>query len=167
VVSGCGRYKLPNSNLPYHLRLNICHCLALGSSPFQGTREWRQIQPGGSLIPTEFWTSVREQLRIHDLLTHPFYRAWKAGKLTRPEIGFYGRQYLHHVAAFPTYLTALHCRLPYGEGRKAILESAADRAAQIRPRRRSALGSAPAGRSLQRPGPPCNVSGGSRCFLCL
>lgn len=73
-----------------------------------------------------FWTRVQDELRQYDLLTHPFYQAWSAGELTEDELGFYGRQYLNHVAAFPTYLTALHARLPEGETRKAVLRNAAD-----------------------------------------
>ena len=78
------------------------------------------------MIQTEFWTRIRYEIQRYDLLTHPFYRAWTAGQLTPKEIGFYGIQYLHHIAAFPTYLTALHCRLPDGEKRRAILWNAAD-----------------------------------------
>ena len=74
----------------------------------------------------EFWKRVDEEIRRFDLLTHPFYQAWSAGELTQQELGFYGRQYLHHVAAFPAYLTALHARLPEGETRKAVLRNAAD-----------------------------------------
>lgn len=75
---------------------------------------------------TDLWMRVREEIHKYDLLVHPFYRAWTARELTRKEIGFYAAQYLHHVAAFPTYLTALHCRLPDGEVRRAILWNAAD-----------------------------------------
>ena len=81
----------------------------------------------------EFWTAVQKTLQSYDLLTHPFYRAWTAGQLTRSEIAFYGRQYLHHVAAFPTYLTALHCRLEEGGLRRAILVTAADEEVKDRP----------------------------------
>jgi pyrroloquinoline-quinone synthase len=81
----------------------------------------------------DFWTRVREELRKYDLLNHPFYQAWTSGRLTRPEIGYYGWQYLHHVAAFPTYLTALHCRLPEGETRRAVLANAAEEEAHDRP----------------------------------
>lgn len=48
------------------------------------------------------------------------------GKLTLRELAFYGWQYLHHVAAFPTYLTALHARLPEGATRRAVLQNAVD-----------------------------------------
>jgi pyrroloquinoline-quinone synthase len=70
------------------------------------------------------WSEVEEILVRHDLLTHPFYKAWSAGELTRDQLAFYGEQYLAHVAAFPTYLTALHARLPEGETRRAVLTNA-------------------------------------------
>lgn len=74
----------------------------------------------------EFWTRAAEELRQYDLLKHPFYQAWSAGDLTPAELGFYGRQYLEHVAEFPAYLTALHSRLPEGRTRSAVLRNAAE-----------------------------------------
>ncbi len=79
-----------------------------------------------SMLLDDFWTRLRDAVRRYDLLDHAFYRAWTAGQLTRSQIGFYGRQYLHHVAAFPTYLTALHSRLAEGETRRAVLTTAAE-----------------------------------------
>jgi pyrroloquinoline-quinone synthase len=81
----------------------------------------------------EFWTRAAEELRTYDLLKHPFYQAWSAGELTSAELGFYGRQYLEHVAAFPTYLTALHSRLPEGRTRSAVLRNAAEEEVKGRP----------------------------------
>lgn len=78
------------------------------------------------MTQNDFWKQVKEEIRKCDLLTHPFYRAWTEGQLTRADLGFYGRQYLHHVSAFPTYLTALHTRLPEGLTRSAILRNAAE-----------------------------------------
>jgi pyrroloquinoline-quinone synthase len=72
----------------------------------------------------DFWTTVHDVLRTYDLLAHPFYEAWTQGELTPEDLAFYGRQYLHHVSAFPTYLTALHCRLPDTAMRRAILNNA-------------------------------------------
>jgi pyrroloquinoline-quinone synthase len=72
----------------------------------------------------DFWTSAEAELRVYDFLSHPFYKAWTAGELSREDIGLYGWQYLHHVSAFPAYLTALHCRLPYGTTRRTILRNA-------------------------------------------
>jgi pyrroloquinoline-quinone synthase len=78
----------------------------------------------------DFWTVVRKELDTYDLLSHPFYLAWTAGDLVPEEIGFYAWQYLNHVAAFPTYLTALHSRLSDGATRRAILANAAEEEAQ-------------------------------------
>jgi pyrroloquinoline-quinone synthase len=78
------------------------------------------------MIPNQLWAEVDAVLGKYDLLKHPFYQAWTKGELTREQLGSYGQQYLHHVAAFPAYLTALHSRLPEGSTRKAILANAAD-----------------------------------------
>ena len=74
----------------------------------------------------EFWTRAEQELRRYDLLQHPFYQAWSAGELTPAELGAYGRQYVEHVAAFPTCLTGLHSRLPEGKTRSAVLRNAAE-----------------------------------------
>ena len=68
--------------------------------------------------------AIASTLARYDLLTHPFYTAWTRGELTREQLHFYGEQYLAHVAAFPTYLTALHARLPEGPTRRAVLNNA-------------------------------------------
>ena len=73
----------------------------------------------------DFWNQAENEIRRYDLLTHRFYQSWSRGRLTRSEIGYYGWQYLEHVAAFPTYLTRLHSRLPEGDMRRAILSNAA------------------------------------------
>lgn len=72
----------------------------------------------------DVWNTVDEVLATYDLLAHPFYEAWTQGELTPEDLALYGQQYLHHVAAFPTYLTALHCRLPDTAMRRAILHNA-------------------------------------------
>jgi pyrroloquinoline-quinone synthase len=69
-------------------------------------------------------TAIAETLARYDLLTHPFYTAWSRGELTHRQLHFYAEQYLAHVAAFPTYLTALHARLPEGPTRRAVLNNA-------------------------------------------
>jgi pyrroloquinoline-quinone synthase len=59
----------------------------------------------------------------HDLLMHPFYQAWAAGKLRPEDLRRYAGEYYHHVAAFPAYLSALHSRLPDGKLRRAVLRN--------------------------------------------
>jgi pyrroloquinoline-quinone synthase len=78
------------------------------------------------MTPTQLWIEADAVLARYDLLRHAFYQAWAKGELTRDELASYGRQYLHHVSAFPAYLTALHSRLPEGPTRRAILANAAD-----------------------------------------
>jgi pyrroloquinoline-quinone synthase len=78
------------------------------------------------MTPTQLWAEANAILAKYDLLGHPFYQAWTKGELTREQLASYGRQYVHHVSAFPAYLTALHSRLPEGKTRRAILANAAD-----------------------------------------
>ena len=57
------------------------------------------------------------------LLKHPFYRAWSAGTLPVEALRDYAKQYFHFEAAFPTYLSALHCRCEAGPVRESILNN--------------------------------------------
>ena len=59
----------------------------------------------------------------HDLLAHPFYQAWAAGKLSAEDLRRYAGEYYHHVAAFPAYLSALQSRLPDGPLRRSVLRN--------------------------------------------
>lgn len=45
-----------------------------------------------------------ELIRSRSILEHPFYVAWNAGELTRPQLRRYAEVYYPHVAAFPDYL---------------------------------------------------------------
>lgn len=73
-----------------------------------------------------FWNELEGRIARFDLLCHPFYQAWSAGELTREELQQYSADYYHHVAAFPTYLSALHSRLPDGELRREVLRNLCD-----------------------------------------
>jgi pyrroloquinoline-quinone synthase len=70
-----------------------------------------------------FLAALDERIARYDLLCHPYYRAWTAGELTREDLRAYASDYYHHVAAFPTYLSALHSRLGDGELRRAVLRN--------------------------------------------
>ena len=74
----------------------------------------------------EFWSRFEERVAPYDLLKHPFYQAWSKGELTRGDLREYAAEYWHHVAAFPTYLSALHSRLPDGEMRREVLRNLAE-----------------------------------------
>jgi pyrroloquinoline-quinone synthase len=60
------------------------------------------------------------------MLTHPFYRAWEEGKLTRGCLGAYAAQYFHHVEAFPRAVSAVHANCPSAQGRKLLAENLAE-----------------------------------------
>jgi pyrroloquinoline-quinone synthase len=60
------------------------------------------------------------------LLKHPFYLAWTRGELSREALADYARQYYHHVAAFPTYLSAVHANCDNQTTRKQLLSNLID-----------------------------------------
>ncbi len=60
------------------------------------------------------------------LLKHPFYLAWTRGELSTDALTDYVRQYYHHVAAFPTYLSAVHANCEDQATRKEILGNLID-----------------------------------------
>jgi pyrroloquinoline-quinone synthase len=74
----------------------------------------------------EFFQQLDARIAKHDLLCHPFYKAWSAGELTRNDLREYAQDYYHHVEAFPSYLAALGLRLEEGELRKAVLANMCD-----------------------------------------
>ena len=60
------------------------------------------------------------------LLKHPFYLAWARGELSKEALTDYAKQYYHHVAAFPTYLSAVHANCDDQPTRKQILSNLID-----------------------------------------
>ena len=60
------------------------------------------------------------------LLKHPFYLAWTRGELSKQALADYVRQYYHHVAAFPTYLSAVHANCHDQPTRKQLLNNLID-----------------------------------------
>lgn len=74
----------------------------------------------------ELFQQLDARIAKYDLLCHPFYQAWAAGKLTRDDLREYALDYYHHVEAFPTYLAELAIRLEDSELRRAVLDNMAD-----------------------------------------
>ncbi len=81
----------------------------------------------------DFLAALEERIARYDLLNHPYYKAWTAGELTREDLRAYASDYYHHVAAFPTYLSALHSRLADSELRRAVLRNLCDEEMEGRP----------------------------------
>lgn len=64
-------------------------------------------------LSPSFEGSVRSIVNERHLLGHPFYVAWTKGELTLDQLRAYAGQYLHHVLAEPTYLSAVHSNTPH------------------------------------------------------
>ena len=71
-------------------------------------------------------SELQQAIARYDLLSHPFYQAWSCGELSREDPREYSTAYYQQVAAFPTFLSALHSRLADGELRRAVLRNLAD-----------------------------------------
>jgi len=76
--------------------------------------------------PKAFVSLLEERIHRYDLLSHPFYKAWSAGELTRDDLREYAEDYYPHVDAFPGYLAQLGVRLEEGELRRAVLANMTD-----------------------------------------
>ena len=68
----------------------------------------------------EFLAQLDARIAKYDLLCHPFYKAWSAGTLTREDLQAYGRDYFHHVQAFPSYLGEFGARVEDDQLRRAV-----------------------------------------------
>jgi pyrroloquinoline-quinone synthase len=64
-------------------------------------------------LSPSFERSVRSIVEQRHLLTHPFYVAWTNGELSLDQLKTYAGQYMHHVLAEPTYLSAVHSNTPH------------------------------------------------------
>jgi pyrroloquinoline-quinone synthase len=78
------------------------------------------------MTTAEFFEQLEARIAKYDLLCHPFYKAWSAGRLTRDDLREYAQDYYHHVEAFPSYLAALGLRLEDGDLRRAVLANLCD-----------------------------------------
>jgi pyrroloquinoline-quinone synthase len=81
--------------------------------------------PGHRTMNTHLQTIDNDIAQRH-LLKHPFYLAWTRGELSKEALTDYARQYYHHVAAFPTYLSAVHARCENQATRKQLLNNLID-----------------------------------------
>lgn len=69
---------------------------------------------------------IDQRVARQHLLQHPFYQAWSRGELTIDALRDYAIQYYHHVAAFPTYLSAVHAQTDDADVRRHILSNLID-----------------------------------------
>ncbi|CAN5518514.1 TenA family transcriptional regulator [soil metagenome] len=69
---------------------------------------------------------IDEQIAAKHLLIHPFYLAWTRGELSKEALRDYAQQYYQHVAAFPTYLSAVHAKCDDQPTRRQVLQNLMD-----------------------------------------
>lgn len=79
-----------------------------------------------STIQNSVLQDIDERVAAQHLLRHPFYQAWSRGELSLDALRDYATQYYHHVAAFPTYLSAVHAQTDDAEVRRHILANLMD-----------------------------------------
>ena len=69
---------------------------------------------------------IDARVACQHLLQHPFYQAWSRGELSLDALRDYAAQYYQHVAAFPTYLSAVHAQTDDANVRRQILSNLMD-----------------------------------------
>jgi len=74
----------------------------------------------------QYLDKIDNDIAAKHLLKHPFYLAWARGELSREALADYARQYYQHVAAFPTYLSAIHANCDDQSTRKELLNNLID-----------------------------------------
>lgn len=69
-----------------------------------------------------FLTQLNAELDHYHLLKHPFYEhLWNCGLLKNTTLQSYAKEYYHHVAAFPRYISAIHSRCTALPDRQVLL----------------------------------------------
>ncbi len=68
-----------------------------------------------------FIETLNLELANWNLLNHPFYKAWNSGELSRETLQTYAKEYYHHVAAFPRYLSGIHAQCNDIQTRQVLL----------------------------------------------
>ncbi|HET9366686.1 MAG TPA: CADD family putative folate metabolism protein [Candidatus Udaeobacter sp.] len=74
----------------------------------------------------QYLEEIDNDIAEKHLLKHPFYLAWTRGELSKEALTDYAHQYYHHVAAFPTYLSAVHAHCDHQGTRKRLLNNLID-----------------------------------------
>ena len=75
---------------------------------------------------SDFICKIDAMVAERNLLLHPFYQAWTRGELSLETLRDYAKQYFQHVAAFPTYLSALHAHTEDAATRRHVLANLVD-----------------------------------------
>lgn len=73
-----------------------------------------------------FCEKLNQELEALDLLKHPFYQLWNHGELSMDTLQVYAKEYYHHVAAFPRYLSNIHTSCADLKSRQILLGNLMD-----------------------------------------
>jgi len=88
---------------------------------------------GGTIMRNiELLEKIDAAIAEKNLLKHPFYQDWQAGKLSREALQLYSAQYYRHVEAFPKHLRVLAARTE-GPIRDIVMENLAEEENPARP----------------------------------
>lgn len=68
-----------------------------------------------------FIKTLNTELDSWNLLNHSFYKSWNSGELSRETLQTYAKEYYHHVAAFPRYLSGIHFQCDDLQTRQVLL----------------------------------------------
>src|SRR6266851_8552382 len=71
---------------------------------------WRGLRRRSTMANAELLKKLDAAIAEKNLLKHPFYQDWQAGKLSREALQLYAAQYYRHVEAFPKHLRVLAAR---------------------------------------------------------
>jgi pyrroloquinoline-quinone synthase len=77
-------------------------------------------------MDTQISDALTTTLSDRQLLTHPFYRRWESGQLSRDELTSYAEQYRYFETMLPTFLESLSEQLPEGTARDAVIDNLRD-----------------------------------------
>src|SRR5947199_6736418 len=78
-----------------------------------------------SMSNTQLLEKIDAAIAEKNLLKHPFYQEWQAGKLSREALQLYAAQYYRHVEAFPKHLRVVAARTE-GQRQGLIRENLAE-----------------------------------------
>jgi pyrroloquinoline-quinone synthase len=81
---------------------------------------------------TQLLEQIDAAIAERNLLKHPFYQDWQAGKLSRESLQLYAVQYYRHVEAFPKHLRVLANRADESL-KPVVLENLAEEENPVRP----------------------------------
>src|ERR1700722_8023436 len=95
------------------------------SEELAASADFRAIVEASEMANTNLLARLDAAIAEKNLLNHPFYQDWQAGKLSREALQLYAAQYYRHVEEFPKHLRVLAARTE-GLLRDTVMENLAE-----------------------------------------